>query len=71
MLLTAFFIAELGENIPTFMARNDDRFSHFDTRCSRRPEADYVQVAYVKLAEGERFCDECAALEGQKFPPKG
>lgn len=70
MLLTGFFIAEPGENIPTFMARND-RFSHFDTRCSRWPEADYVQVAYVKLAEGERFCDECAALEGQKFPPKG
>ena len=43
---------------------------HFHTQCSRWPQDNYVQSRSVTLAQGERLCDECAALEAQMFPAK-
>jgi hypothetical protein len=43
---------------------------HFNTKCPHWPEADFVQVRFVDLKTGERFCQECAKLESEMFPPE-
>jgi hypothetical protein len=42
---------------------------HCNTQCPHWPEVDFVQVRFVDLKAGERFCEECAKLESEMFPP--
>jgi hypothetical protein len=43
---------------------------HFNSHCSRWPEADFVQVRFVDAVAGERLCEECAKLEVEMFGRK-
>jgi hypothetical protein len=43
---------------------------HFNTQCTRWPEADFVQLRFVDVTGGERFCQECAKLESEMFGVK-
>jgi hypothetical protein len=40
---------------------------HYNTQCTRWPEADFVQQRFVELKAGERLCQECAKLESEMF----
>jgi hypothetical protein len=69
-LIKTLVVIESRDMISIYRKRKAGSHWHFNTQCTNWPESDYIQVRFVQLTDGERFCEECTKREAEMFPSK-